>query len=70
MNEGKHAELTEKIIGGFYKVYNTLGYGFKEGVYQKSLAYELRRLGILVEERQEILVYHEGRQSASMRAIC
>ena len=62
MNDGKHAGLTEKIIGAFYKVYNTLGYGFKEGVYQKSLAYELRRLGLLVEEKPEILVYYEGQQ--------
>ncbi|HUE69644.1 MAG TPA: GxxExxY protein [Pirellulaceae bacterium] len=62
MNDGKHAELTEKIIGAFYKVYNTLGYGFRERVYQKSLAYELRRLGIEVEERPEILVFYEGQK--------
>lgn len=41
-------------------MYNDLGYGFKESVYQKSLAYELRRLGLMVEERPEILVYYEG----------
>lgn len=60
MTDGKHADLTEKIIGAFYKVYNTLGYGFRESVYQKSLAFELRRLGVTVEERPEILVYYEG----------
>jgi GxxExxY protein len=60
MNDGKHAELTEKIIGAFYKVYNTLGYGFRERVYQKSLAFELRRQGLQVEERPEIRVFYEG----------
>ena len=60
MNDGKHAELTEKIIGAFYKVYNTLGYGFRESVYQKSLAFELRRMGLLVEDRPEIVVFYEG----------
>jgi len=29
----KHEEITEKIIQAFYKVYNTLGYGFLEKVY-------------------------------------
>jgi hypothetical protein len=31
MFEGKHSELTEKIIGAFFRVYNQLGYGFVEG---------------------------------------
>ncbi len=34
---GKHADLTEKIIGAFYKVYRTLGYGFLENVYENAL---------------------------------
>ena len=29
----KHSELTEEIIGGFFAVYNALGYGFLEKVY-------------------------------------
>ncbi len=28
--EGKHSDLTDKIIGAFYKVYNQLGHGFSE----------------------------------------
>jgi GxxExxY protein len=38
---GKHADLTEKIIGAFYKVYRTLGYGFLENVYENALVLEL-----------------------------
>ena len=33
----EHKELTEKIIGCAYKVYNKLGYGFLENVYEKAL---------------------------------
>jgi len=33
----KHGQLTEKIIGIFYDVYNELGYGFLESVYEESL---------------------------------
>ncbi len=57
MAEGKHADLTEKIIGAFYKVYNTLGYGFSEKVYENALAHELRKLGLKVEQQARILVY-------------
>ena len=34
----KHEELTKKIIASFYTVYNALGYGFLESVYQNALA--------------------------------
>ncbi len=41
----KHTEITESIIKAFYKVYNTLGYGFLEKVYKNALAIELRSMG-------------------------
>ena len=41
----QHAELTEKIIGAFYGVYNELGPGFLESVYQRSMAIALTDLG-------------------------
>ena len=58
--EGKHAELTEKIIGAFFKVYNSLGYGFAEKVYENALSIELRKLGLKVEQQKNITVYYEG----------
>jgi len=58
--EGKHAELTEKIIGAFYAVYRHLGYGFSEKVYENSLALELRKLGLQVEQQKPIEVYYDG----------
>ena len=41
MDNLKHSELTEKIIKSFYKVYNSLGYGFAEKVYGNALYLEL-----------------------------
>jgi GxxExxY protein len=55
---GKHANLTEKIIGAFYKVYRTLGYGFLENVYESALVLELRELGLQVEQQKRITVYY------------
>jgi len=56
----KHADLTRKFIGAFFKVYNTLGYGFSEKVYENSLALELKKLGLKVAQQQQIMVYYEG----------
>ena len=39
----EHKEMTEKIIGCAYKVYNTLGFGFLESVYENSLLIELKK---------------------------
>jgi len=56
----KHEKLTEQIIKAFYKVYNTLGYGFLEKVYENALAIELRRTGLGVAQQHPIKVYYEG----------
>ena len=56
----KHEELTEKIIKAFYKVYNTLGYGFLEKVYENALHIELTTMGFKVEKQKKHLVYYFG----------
>jgi len=56
----KHEALSEQIIGAFYTVYNALGYGFLEKVYENALAIELRRLGLRVECQRPITVYYRG----------
>jgi GxxExxY protein len=58
--EGKHSHLTNQIIGAFFKVYNTLGYGFLEKVYENALVLELRNVGLKVEQQQPILVYYDS----------
>ena len=56
----KHSELTEQIIGAFYTVYSTLGYGFLENIYVKALMIELNRRGIKVNDELPIQVYYLG----------
>ena len=55
----KHEELTEKIIGAFYTVYNVLGYGFLEKVYENALYLELIKMGLMVLKQKAISVYYE-----------
>jgi GxxExxY protein len=58
----KHSELTEKIIKAFYKVYNTLGYGFLEKVYENALFIELESIGFNIKKQEPIKVYYEGKE--------
>ena len=65
INEGseiemKHKDLTDKIIACFYKVYNTLGYGFLEKVYENALVHELRKNGMQVNPQFPIRVFYDG----------
>jgi GxxExxY protein len=57
---GKHGDITEKVIGAFYKVYNQLGYGFAEKVYENALAVELSQTGLPVSQQSPIQVYYSG----------
>ena len=55
-----HKELTDQIIKTFYDVYNELGYGFLEKVYQNSMYLELRARGFKVEAQKQIKVYYKN----------
>lgn len=57
-----HKELSEKILKIFFDVYNELGYGFLEKVYQNSLSIELRTRGLQVEKQKQIKVYYRGNE--------
>jgi GxxExxY protein len=57
----QHADLTERIIAAFYTVYNSLGYGFLEKVYENALALEIRKAGHEVEQQYLIKVNYGGR---------
>jgi len=56
----KHKELTEKIINVFYKVYNNLGYGFLEKVYEKAMMLEFKKEGIPAIPQFPIEVLYEN----------
>jgi GxxExxY protein len=55
-----YENVTEQIIKGFFKVYNTLGYGFLEKVYENALLIELRSAGFDVSQQHPIKVYYES----------
>lgn len=56
----QHADLTSKIIGCAYKVYNTMGFGFLESVYEKCMLIELARIGVQAQQQYPITVLCEG----------
>ncbi len=55
----EHKELTEKVIGCAYRVYNQMGFGFLESVYEKCLLIEFRKAGIKAEAQRSITVTYE-----------
>ena len=64
----KYWVLTQKIIGVFYEVYNELGHGFLESVYQKSLALALESVGLNTCSRVDIPVWFRGHQVGHFEA--
>jgi GxxExxY protein len=55
-----HKDITDKIIMSFYKVYNELGFGFLEKVYQNALFLELVGLSVFCEKQKQIKVVYNG----------
>lgn len=59
----KHEALTEKIIGVFYDVYNELGHGFLESVYQEAMRMALTETGFNIEPQKALPVYFGGKKA-------
>lgn len=55
-----HQDLTKEIIGIYYDVYNELGYGFLESVYQNAMLIELRKKGFEVESQKKLTDYYKS----------
>lgn len=53
-----HKEITDQILRAFFNVYNTLGYGFLEKVYENSMLIELRKMGLDTQRQVPIKVYY------------
>lgn len=56
----QYVELTKQIIGCAYKVYNTMGYGYLESVYEKCMLVELHKVGVTAESQIPIDVFYEN----------
>jgi GxxExxY protein len=57
-----HEELTNRIICSFYNVYNVLGYGFLEKVYENALVLELRKSELQVRQQESVNVFYGDEQ--------
>ena len=55
-----HHQITDKILRAFYNVYNDLGYGFLEKVYENALIHELRKMELNVSQQRPINVYYDN----------
>jgi GxxExxY protein len=56
----KHKDLTDFVICAFYTVYNALGFGFLEKVYENALVHELRKRDVAVSAQLPITVRYDG----------
>lgn len=57
-----HKEITEKIIKVFYDVYNELGFGFLEKVYENAMMIELQASGLFCEKQKSIKVFYKEKE--------
>ena len=55
-----YKEESYKVVGAAFKVYNALGHGFLEAVYQEALEIEFQRQGIPYEREKELKIKYEG----------
>lgn len=60
MEDYLHQELCSIIIKSFFKVYNKLGFGFLEKVYENALKIELEKTGLKIERQKGIKVYYDN----------
>ncbi|MCL0078262.1 GxxExxY protein [Dehalococcoidia bacterium] len=56
----EYEEVTERIIGCAYRVYNKMGFGFLESVYEKCLLIEMQKTGLKTESQKPITVFYEN----------
>ena len=63
-----HSELSEKVIGIFYEVYNELGHGFLESVYEQAMAIALAEREIFFQRQMGIPVWFREHQIGDFRA--
>jgi GxxExxY protein len=59
----KHSELTDKIIGVFYDVYNELGYGFLESTYAEAMVIALEGSGLAAAREVPVPVWFRERKA-------
>lgn len=66
--ELQHGDVTERIIGEFYKVFDALGHGFLESIYEEAMVIALREVGLRVDRQVPVTVYFRGRPIGTFKA--
>ncbi len=61
MTDLLHKDITDKILRAFYNVYNRLGFGFLEKVYENAMMLELTEMGIYCERQKQIKVFYKSK---------
>ncbi len=61
----KHSDITGKIIKAYFNVYNVLGYGFLEKVYENALIIELKKFDLKIEKQKPIEVFYDNQNIGS-----
>jgi GxxExxY protein len=56
--DGKHSDITGKVLKAFFTVYRTLGHGFSEKVYENALAIEMDKCGLKFQQQSPIIVHY------------
>jgi GxxExxY protein len=64
----KHADLTSAILRAFFDVYNELGHGFLESVYENALTLVLKERGFRVDNQLPVPVWYRGTKVGEFRA--
>jgi GxxExxY protein len=67
-NQLIHSELTEEILGVYYDVYNEIGHGFLESVYNNCMYLALTKLGLSVRRDVPVPVYFRGQDVGQFKA--
>lgn len=66
--EGRHSDLTGKVLGAFFELHKELGFGFSEKVYESALEVLLTELGLIVERQKDIFVYFHSKVMGEYKA--
>ena len=66
--EGRHSEISGKILGAFFELHKELGFGFSEMVYESALDVLLNEVGLIVERQKDIFVYFHGKVIGKYKA--
>lgn len=64
----EHENITRKVIGCAYRVYNAMGFGFLESVYEKCLLIELEKAGLRAQAQVSIPVKYDGQSVGDFTA--